>query len=198
MKHVGGTLTLEQAEADALTAAGFGAGGPSWQFPVGYVWISTVNENPADTLGYGTWTALGAGRMPVFYDANDTDFNAGKKTGGAKTHTLTAAEMPSHTHVQDAHTHVQNAHTHTQDAHSHTYASQTATTGSISSYEHGAIDTSSAAAESSISTNTAVATNQNTTATNQNTTATNQNTGGGGAHNNMPPYIVVYGWERTA
>jgi microcystin-dependent protein len=29
-------------------------------------------------------------------------------------------------------------------------------------------------------------------------TATNQNTGGGQAHNNMPPYITCYIWRRTA
>ena len=200
--------------------------GGSEAFPVGSVFIAVVSTDPATLLGYGTWAAFGAGRVLVGFNAADSDFDAAKKTGGAKTHTLTANEMPSHTHVQDAHTHVQNshnhtqdahthtqnAHNHTQDAHSHTYASQTATTGAASSYEHGAIDTSSAAAESSISVNAATATNQAATAVNQNATATNQaatavnqnatavnqSTGGGLAHNNMQPFLTAFFWERTA
>ena len=33
-------------------------------------------------------------------------------TGGTQTHTMSSAEMPSHTHTQDSHNHTQNAHGH--------------------------------------------------------------------------------------
>ena len=38
------------------------------------------------------------GRVGVGYDSGQTEFNALGKTGGAATHTLTEAEMPSHDH----------------------------------------------------------------------------------------------------
>lgn len=38
------------------------------------------------------------GRIPVGLNTSDTDFNTLGKSGGAKTHTLSIAEMPSHTH----------------------------------------------------------------------------------------------------
>jgi hypothetical protein len=167
MKHVNGALVLEDEEAAAITAAGFSSeGAPAFEFPVGYVWISTVNTNPATPLGYGTWAALGAGRMPVFYDANDSDFNASKKTGGAKTHTLTSAEMPSHTHIQDAHAHGQQ--------YRNTGTAGTAGTQGASTANNATVGTTASVA------------------------ATNQATGGGGAHNNMPPFITLFGFERTA
>lgn len=152
-------------------------------WPVGSVFIAVVNTNPATLLGVGTWAAIAAGRMLVGRDANDTDFDTVEETGGAKTVTLTEAQIPVHTHVQ-------NAHNHTQDAHAHAIRSQTATTGAVSSWEHGTIDTSSTAAET-LNTDAA-------TATNQAATAINQNAGGGEAHPNMPPYLVVYMWKRTA
>lgn len=43
------------------------------------------------------------GRVPV--GKNGGSFGTLGATGGAETHTLTTAEMPSHTHVQDAHSH---------------------------------------------------------------------------------------------
>lgn len=41
------------------------------------------------------------GRVPVGLDVGQAEFNALGNAGGAKTHTLTEAEMPSHTHYID-------------------------------------------------------------------------------------------------
>ena len=67
-------------------------------FPVGSVFIGVVSTNPGTLLGYGTWSAFGAGRVLVGLDAGQTEFDTVEETGGAKTHTLTAAEMPTHNH----------------------------------------------------------------------------------------------------
>jgi len=57
-------------------------------FKVGYVWMSYTDTSPSGLIG-GTWTPI-TGRFPYF--------NAGSGTGGSNTHTLTEAEMPSHSH----------------------------------------------------------------------------------------------------
>lgn len=151
-------------------------------WPVGSVYLSVVATNPADLLGFGTWVAFGAGRVPVGFDAGQTEFDTLEETGGVKDVALTVAQMPSHTHTQDAHTHVQNAHSHVQSV-------NTATTGGLSGYTPDTSSNTSAASGYST---------QPATATNQNATATNQNTGGGAAHTNLQPYIVVRMWKRTA
>lgn len=67
-------------------------------YPVGSVYSSVVATSPATHFG-GTWAAFGAGKVLVGVDPSDTAFNAVEETGGSKTHTLTVAEIPSHTHA---------------------------------------------------------------------------------------------------
>jgi microcystin-dependent protein len=171
--------------------------GGSEAFPVGSVFIAVVSTSPSALLGYGTWAAFAAGRVLVGIDAGQTEFDVVEETGGAKTHTLTTAEMPAHGHVQDSHNHTQDAHTHTQNAHLHDEYRNSATTGGLDGWAAGDTSTNTATL-TGYDTGSTTATNQNATATNQAATATNQNTGGGGAHNNLQPYIVVYMWKRTA
>lgn len=85
-------------------------------------------------------------------------------SGGVEIHTLTTAQMPSHTHTQDAHSHGPPP-----------GASNYITDGGGSAWmqSSGSFGTFNARA------NTAGA------------TATNQNTGGGGAHQNTPPAIIL-------
>lgn len=66
-------------------------------YPVGAIYQSTVATDPATFMG-GSWQRFGQGRVLVGVDEGDGDFNAANKIGGSKTHTLTAQEMPSHSH----------------------------------------------------------------------------------------------------
>tara|TARA_Y100000401_G_scaffold111563_1_gene109948 strand:- start:269 stop:865 length:597 start_codon:yes stop_codon:yes gene_type:complete len=68
-------------------------------YPIGSIYINATNStNPGTLLGFGTWTAFGAGRVPVGINDSDTDFDTAEETGGAKTHQLTISELPAHTH----------------------------------------------------------------------------------------------------
>ena len=156
-------------------------------YPVGSIYISTNSTNPGTSLGFGTWAAFGAGRVPVGFDSGDTDFDTDEETGGAKTHTLSTSEMPSHSHTQDAHSHAV-----TDPGHTHTTQRYPTATGANSGFT---IDTSMSG---TLADNTLPTKSATTGLTVNNATATNQNTGGGGAHNNVQPYIVVRMWKRTA
>jgi hypothetical protein len=69
-------------------------------FPVGAIYTATVSTNPATLLGFGTWTAFGAGRVMI---GNGGGFSAGDTGGSADaivvshTHTATVSD-PGHIH----------------------------------------------------------------------------------------------------
>jgi len=139
-------------------------------YPVGAIYTSTLSTNPETLFGFGTWEAFGEGKVLVGLDSEDGDFDEVEETGGSKTITLTEAQMPEHTHVQNAH------------GHSFNVSRVTAFAGTGSNEP-----TQSATSDRSWQTITIA-----------NATATNQNTGGDEAHSNLQPYIVVYMFKRTA
>ena len=57
-------------------------------WPVGSIYISYSGTSPAEIFG-GTWTQITGKFLRAANDVN---------TGGSDTHTLTVAEMPSHSH----------------------------------------------------------------------------------------------------
>lgn len=181
-------------------------------YPVGAVFMSTVNTNPGTYLG-GTWERWGSGRVPVGVDSSDSDLNSAGKTGGEKTHTLSTAEMPSHSHAKGtlatssagAHEHNVSGTAASAGTHTHkgwnrnvysgggNHAALVTTGTSSSSATQKDVASSAGAHEHSVSGTAASAGNHSHTISGSTASA-----GSGNAHNNMPPYITCYMWRRTA
>ena len=238
-------------------------------YPVGSLYWSSNSTDPGTLFG-GTWTQI---KDRFVWAKGDSDnVNA---TGGEKTHTLTVAEMPSHTHTftgsavtsggsSATNTGAENSHTHSY-SHSHEYtpAGKIASTSGgtdnktagMSANSTGYTNPIARTVDASVTnsgnikwtdggygswsksgtgtqilvggklsvdvahTHTAYFTGTKGETTSQSKTTTgegsshshtmahthsvtasgtNANTGSGTAHNNMPPYIVKYCWERTA
>ncbi len=107
------------------------------------------------------------GRVAVGGLTGDTDLGTlgADNLASAKTHTLTSAQMPVHTHVQNAHSHGNPV--------AVTYG------GDAGNYRSIFATNSAFWSMSDANNQTAVA------------TATNQNAGSGGSHNNLQPYLVL-------
>ena len=75
-------------------------------YPVGAIYCNATNgDNPSAILGFGTWEVYAQGRVLVGDGTSDQAFTASQNPndararGGASTHTLSVAEMPSHSHL---------------------------------------------------------------------------------------------------
>jgi microcystin-dependent protein len=146
-------------------------------YPVGSLLTTTVATNPSTAdyffsgITFGTWEAFAAGKVMVGIDSTDSDFDAVEETGGAKTHTLTQAEMN----------------------HNHQWYESTGGSNSIDTSGSGSDATSydanaDAKAITSSELNSDYYTDNNRGVTGESVTA----------HNNLQPYIVTYIWKRTA
>lgn len=147
--------------------------------PVGYIfsWAPAGNgpdlSTPAKVaayFGFGTWQAYGAGQVLVGVDSGQTEFATPGKTGGEKTNTLGVDNIPSHTHGT--------------------------LIGGQGASEFADVLYSRSGAEPAAYTTTA---DTGWGLPNWSSAAlSTTSTGGGRAHNNLQPYVVVYRWQRVA
>lgn len=141
--------------------------------PVGSIYFNATNStNPGTLLGFGTWTAFGAGRVPVGFDSTNVLFDTAEETGGSAD-----AVVVSHTHTATS--------TVTDPGHLHTFVANYPDIYDGASNGNNNVGTAQTR-------NTATATTGITVAT------TNASTGSSGTNANYQPYITVYMWKRTA
>jgi hypothetical protein len=167
-----GTVGVTQSSSDSstkLATTAFVQSIAQVLFPVGAIYTATVSTNPATLLGFGTWTAFAAGKTII---GNGGGYTAGNTGGSAD------AIVVSHTHTATS-TVTDPTHTHNAFGNNLFLINGGGGTGASGSGADFVATTASA------STGITVAT-------------TNASAGASGTNANLPPYIVVYMWTRTA
>lgn len=141
-------------------------------YPVGSIYTNATNStNPGTLLGFGTWTAFGAGRVPVGFDSTNALFDTAEETGGSAD-----AVVVQHNHTATS--------TVTDSGHTHSYTApasygQAPPSGGGSAGGSGSLTTGSSTTGITVATTIA-------------------NTGSSATNANYQPYITVYMWKRTA
>lgn len=175
-------------------------------YPVGSIYISVNNANPASFFG-GSWTAFATGRTLVGVDTGQSEFNSVEKPGGHK-------ELQSHTHGLNNHVHSLNNHTHSVPNHVHTMQgagnhyhylgiNKDAVQKGTSYNKPNNFESGSTSYKSNTTGNhTHTMNSSGTCTTGGNSGNTGGNSGnttstGGGNAGNLQPYITVYMWKRT-
>lgn len=143
-------------------------------YPVGSIYMSINSTNPSTLFG-GQWEQL---KDKFLLGCGDIYQNG--TTGGEASHVLTTSEMPSHNH---------SASTNSTGGHRHTFKGWWTTKGDGSA---------TYACVARTQQNDAVEYGSFATAGEHSHTVTVNNTGGGVAHNNMPPYLSIYMWKRIS
>lgn len=148
-------------------------------YPVGSIYTNaSVADNPSTLLGFGTWVAFGSGRVMVGQDTADTAFDTLEETGGSKN-----AVVVSHTHTGA---------TDAAGSHSHSVTSNFVLTSAVNQPYRIAGD------DGSFTGGPVSNTSGVEPAGDHAHTFTTSASGVSGANANLPPYVVVRMWKRTA
>ena len=139
-------------------------------YPIGSIYTSANPTNPSTLFG-GTWVQI-KGRFLL--TADDETYIAGNE-GGEAEHTLKINEMPSHLH---------------------THPNGGYTWGWGTEDEYTLCETAGGIAANAPS-NNRLGSVEYVDSTHEYANNTTKHTGGDMPHNNMPPYLVVYAWQRT-
>jgi hypothetical protein len=183
-----GTTGVTQTSTDSSTAlatTAFVQAVKASLFPVGAIYTAVVSTNPGTLLGFGTWTAFGAGRVMVGYDSGNALFDTAEETGGSAdaiavshTHTATVTD-PGHTHK------------------SWNYIVDNGYNPGNSWYGVDGSDTRTQQYDDawggSVSTPAAITSSRTT-----GISVSNSTTGSSGTNANYQPYITVFMWKRVS
>jgi hypothetical protein len=170
------TLAVASGGTGVTTAAAVASLVGNLLFPVGAIYTATVATNPGTLLGFGTWTAFGAGRVLI---GNGGGFSAGATGGSAD------AVVVSHTHTYSATTSTASL--------SGTFeASKPAAASGIVSIAATGLAGGADGAQSTVTRYSVDASHSHTVS------GTTASSGVSGTNANLQPYVVVYMWQRTA
>jgi hypothetical protein len=171
-----GTTGVTQTYGDSstkLSTTAFVQAALQLLYPVGTIYTnSSVSTNPATLLGFGTWTAFGAGRVMVGFNSGNALFDTAEETGGSAD-----AITVSHTHTATV---TDPTHTHSATSGNNLTARTGVTGGATSAWFADSSGTPT------------------TTAASTGISVSNSSTGSSGTNANYQPYITVYMWKRVS
>jgi len=151
-------------------------------YPVGSIYSNySDSTNPADLLGFGTWSAIGS-TMLAGYEDGSTYFGTAGGVGGSAN---AIAVSHGHTATSSSSTSVSIS----DPGHSHSYTRPNNTNADGDGAGRGLYQSSS-------STGSATTGISVTASTSTSTSVATAGSDGTGA--NLPPYTTVYLWRRTA
>ena len=166
----GATVTGDLSVSGSITAGGMNI--VQNAYPVGSIYMNATSAtNPNTLLGFGTWVRFGEGRMVISQHSSNSRWDSAEETGGSETITLTTSQIPSHSHFTSS---SGNGFPNTVQANGALTVTSNSN-GGAGNNDYNFFGVSGQANQSPTS-----------------------NTGGGGSHDNMPPFITVYMWKRTA